>query len=146
MIGMQKSLSQPGVPREACQKLRVSGYRTVASRVSARMIPEHRKAELLADLAPLNRPAMNRQPIENVAIFKVAPEVGLEPTTHRLTADCSTIELLWNSNGRALYKWVTGASTGDLGLGAIGTAAQLRGKVELPTALGAARYPAIFCR
>ena len=27
---------------------------------------------------------------------KMAPEVGLEPTTHRLTADCSTIELLWN--------------------------------------------------
>src|SRR5271169_3484555 len=26
----------------------------------------------------------------------MAPEVGLEPTTHRLTADCSTIELLWN--------------------------------------------------
>src|SRR5262249_2825176 len=29
---------------------------------------------------------------------EMAPEVGLEPTTHRLTADCSTIELLWNSN------------------------------------------------
>src|ERR1041385_7018629 len=28
---------------------------------------------------------------------EMAPEVGLEPTTHRLTADCSTIELLWNS-------------------------------------------------
>ncbi len=27
----------------------------------------------------------------------MAPEVGLEPTTDRLTADCSTIELLWNS-------------------------------------------------
>jgi hypothetical protein len=26
----------------------------------------------------------------------MAPEVGLEPTTDRLTADCSTIELLWN--------------------------------------------------
>jgi hypothetical protein len=35
---------------------------------------------------------------------KLAPEVGLEPTTHRLTADCSTIELLWNPNGRAIYK------------------------------------------
>jgi hypothetical protein len=30
---------------------------------------------------------------------KLAPEVGLEPTTHRLTADCSTIELLWNRAG-----------------------------------------------
>jgi hypothetical protein len=26
----------------------------------------------------------------------LAPEVGLEPTTYRLTAGCSTIELLWN--------------------------------------------------
>src|ERR1044071_4237874 len=30
----------------------------------------------------------------------MAPEVGLEPTTRRLTAGCSTIELLWNSRGR----------------------------------------------
>ncbi len=27
----------------------------------------------------------------------MAPKVGLEPTTTRLTAACSTIELLWNS-------------------------------------------------
>jgi hypothetical protein len=27
---------------------------------------------------------------------KMAPKVGLEPTTRRLTAGCSTIELLWN--------------------------------------------------
>ncbi len=26
---------------------------------------------------------------------EMAPEVGLEPTTLRLTAACSTIELLW---------------------------------------------------
>ena len=30
----------------------------------------------------------------------MAPEVGLEPTTTRLTAACSTIELLWNSKRR----------------------------------------------
>ena len=30
---------------------------------------------------------------------KMAPKVGLEPTTDRLTADCSTIELLWNPKG-----------------------------------------------
>jgi hypothetical protein len=29
----------------------------------------------------------------------MAPEVGLEPTTDRLTADCSTIELLWIPDG-----------------------------------------------
>jgi hypothetical protein len=28
----------------------------------------------------------------------MAPQVGLEPTTDRLTADCSTTELLWNIN------------------------------------------------
>src|SRR6185436_15286518 len=27
---------------------------------------------------------------------RVAPETGLEPVTRRLTAGCSTIELLWN--------------------------------------------------
>jgi hypothetical protein len=31
----------------------------------------------------------------------LAPQVGLEPTTLRLTAECSTIELL-RSNGAAL--------------------------------------------
>ena len=34
----------------------------------------------------------------------MAPEVGLEPTTTRLTAACSTIELLWNAKGRTIYK------------------------------------------
>ena len=29
---------------------------------------------------------------------KLAPETGLEPVTRRLTAGCSTIELLWNPN------------------------------------------------
>src|SRR5260370_8515256 len=33
----------------------------------------------------------------------MAPEVGLEPTTHRLTADCSTIELLWIPKGGVIY-------------------------------------------
>jgi hypothetical protein len=33
---------------------------------------------------------------------KMAPEVGLEPTTTRLTAACSTIELLWNPKGPKL--------------------------------------------
>jgi hypothetical protein len=30
--------------------------------------------------------------------MKLAPEAGFEPATSRLTAGCSTIELLWNSN------------------------------------------------
>src|SRR5699024_11705824 len=28
--------------------------------------------------------------------LSMAPQVGFEPTTDRLTADCSTTELLWN--------------------------------------------------
>ena len=31
--------------------------------------------------------------------YTVAPERGLEPLTRRLTAGCSTIELLWKQNG-----------------------------------------------
>ena len=31
----------------------------------------------------------------------MAPQVGLEPTTDRLTADSSTTELLWNNNSLA---------------------------------------------
>ena len=30
-------------------------------------------------------------------VFLLAPAVGLEPTTNRLTADCSTTELRWNN-------------------------------------------------
>ena len=37
-------------------------------------------------------------------LIEVAPERGLEPLTRRLTAGCSTIELLWNPNGRAIYR------------------------------------------
>src|SRR5260221_224092 len=44
----------------------------------------------------------------------MAPKVGLEPTTHRLTADCSTIELLWMPTGGALYKAFFSASTDNL--------------------------------
>ena len=36
--------------------------------------------------------------------MKLAPEAGLEPATRRLTAGCSTIELLWNPTGQAIYK------------------------------------------
>ena len=33
----------------------------------------------------------------------LAPRVGLEPTTLRLTAECSTIELSGNSDGTIWY-------------------------------------------
>ena len=36
-----------------------------------------------------------RQATKTATAGEVAPEVGLEPTTTRLTAACSTIELLW---------------------------------------------------
>ena len=37
--------------------------------------------------------------------FVKAPEIGLEPTTHRLTADCSTIELLRNKGPNIDLYW-----------------------------------------
>src|ERR1039457_3993464 len=42
-------------------------------------------------------------------IEKLAPQVGLEPTTLRLTAECSTIELL-RSNGVPSLKQTLGSS------------------------------------
>src|SRR5690625_136286 len=36
----------------------------------------------------------------------MAPQVGFEPTTDRLTADCSTTELLWNNLG-IIYLYYT---------------------------------------
>src|SRR5262245_6441714 len=43
---------------------------------------------------------------------ELAPKVGLEPTTTRLTAACSTIELLWNPKSDGIYKSTSGASIG----------------------------------
>lgn len=43
--------------------------------------------------------------------IEVAPERGLEPLTRRLTAGCSTIELLWNSEGTKEYRYPLIAST-----------------------------------
>ena len=40
----------------------------------------------------------------SVAILRMAPEVGFEPTTNRLTADRSTTELLRISPVRSLKK------------------------------------------
>jgi hypothetical protein len=55
----------------------------------------------------LDRPLLLRaRPIGTVRekdFFELAPEEGLEPSTDRLTADCSTIELLWNSKRRVIY-------------------------------------------
>src|SRR5690554_6840160 len=38
----------------------------------------------------------NRAPSTNSDSSPMAPPVGFEPTTDRLTADCSTTELRWN--------------------------------------------------
>jgi hypothetical protein len=52
-------------------------------------------------LAPVTRPTplagAPLQPLEYFPKIKMAPQVGLEPTTDRLTADCSTTELLRNN-------------------------------------------------
>ncbi len=46
---------------------------------------------------------------------RLAPEAGLEPATRRLTAGCSTIELLWSKplrqQGGAIYKSQFSTST-----------------------------------
>ena len=46
----------------------------------------------------------------------MAPEEGLEPSTHRLTADCSTIELLWNTemsrDGRRSFRATSTRTSG----------------------------------
>ena len=47
----------------------------------------------------------------------MAPKVGLEPTTDRLTADCSTIELLWIPIEGSFYGGM-GLSQTDFGLSA----------------------------
>jgi hypothetical protein len=45
--------------------------------------------------------------------LKMAPEVGLEPTTPRLTAACSTIELLWNPEAAQLTDIERDRQTGN---------------------------------
>jgi hypothetical protein len=50
--------------------------------------------------------ALENSPLRTT-VLKLAPKVGLEPTTHRLTADCSTIELLW------MPKWTRNLQTSD---------------------------------
>ncbi len=57
----------------------------------------------------------------------MAPQVGLEPTTRRLTAACSTIELLRNAKRDGNYIMATSvrdkslhSSVRNLGLGARG--------------------------
>src|SRR5271170_3955483 len=42
----------------------------------------------------------------------LAPETGLEPVTRRLTAGCSTIELLWMPKQRGVYVPYPVASNG----------------------------------
>ena len=39
----------------------------------------------------------NRAPSATRTAPRMAPQVGFEPTTDRLTADSSTTELLWNN-------------------------------------------------
>jgi hypothetical protein len=55
----------------------------------------------LADVEPANRVLEDANAKhERYYRQKMAPETGLEPVTRRLTAGCSTIELLWNPEER----------------------------------------------
>ena len=49
----------------------------------------------LANVEPADWVLQNVHPKHRLA-EELAPETGLEPVTRRLTAGCSTIELLWN--------------------------------------------------
>jgi hypothetical protein len=49
----------------------------------------------------------NRAPSATRTALQMAPQVGFEPTTNRLTADCSTTELLWNINNLSSQNWIT---------------------------------------
>ncbi len=45
-----------------------------------------------------NRPTpLAGAPLQPLEYISMAPQVGFEPTTDRLTADSSTTELLWNN-------------------------------------------------
>ena len=50
-------------------------------------------------------------PLQRVALNSeiLAPQVGLEPTTLRLTAECSAIELLRNKRPRIAANYAEGA-------------------------------------
>ena len=49
---------------------------------------------LRRDKPPTRFPIVLLRPARTA--LQLAPQVGFEPTTDRLTADCSTTELLWN--------------------------------------------------
>src|ERR1700722_3575741 len=80
----------------------------------SRITPERQKityfAGTFAGIRPL-LPFLFRGESWKSTTSKMAPKVGLEPTTDRLTADCSTIELLWIPMERGLYKAPFRAST-----------------------------------
>jgi hypothetical protein len=58
----------------------------------------------------------------------MAPKEGLEPSTHRLTADCSTIELLWNPRARESN---VGDSARQLGFGRADQAGRISEKMAV---------------
>ena len=58
-------------------------------------------AHFCSQLALLNLPGWSSRRLPTVS--ELAPEAGLEPATRRLTAGCSTIELLWNPSGQGIY-------------------------------------------
>ena len=59
--------------------------------------PSHR----LPDLRPFQGRLFSR--LSTSPKNKMAPQVGFEPTTDRLTADSSTTELLWNNIYQTSY-------------------------------------------
>src|SRR5256885_12350130 len=67
--------------------------------LSSKSPRKQRPEEVQNERQRKNAPSLEDRAVGFQRLARLAPEVGLEPTTHRLTADCSTIELLWNPNG-----------------------------------------------
>src|ERR1700677_4535454 len=92
-----ESRNQSGFSR-VCERER---WRVSAEfwRIVANCLPAHPFTDTFTDSGPssFRKPLMQHK-------LQMAPKVGLEPTTDRLTADCSTIELLWMPKEREMYK------------------------------------------
>lgn len=75
-------------------------------------VPYHRARTTQTSLRACGSARQNTE-----IVGKMAPRVGLEPTTNRLTADCSTVELPRNTEAatKGLKDPSRGASIGDFG-------------------------------
>ena len=74
----------------------MAGFARDWRELSRDCLAAHVAADKTADTNPKTRLPWMAVAVAWQRLARLAPEVGLEPTTPRLTAACSTIELLWN--------------------------------------------------